>query len=79
LSITHADKPLPVAGLAGRWIALVPAEAFCAEPQAFDQSTLREGPLRVLGIDLSIVDDPKLDRVDAKLVASAPLHLPTPA
>ncbi|NGO51658.1 hypothetical protein G6N73_10785 [Mesorhizobium camelthorni] len=46
---THADEPAPVASAAGRGVALVPSEPLRAQPQAFDQLTLREAPLGLEG------------------------------
>ena len=51
----------------GCGIALAPAEAFGARAQAFDEMALRERLLGLLGIDLRVVENAELDRVQAEL------------
>jgi hypothetical protein len=67
-----AATPMPVSQrpprLPGPCVAAVPAEALGAGAQALHQLALREGPVRMLGIDLRVVDDAELDRVHAQLL-----------
>ena len=63
-----ADQPAPIARLARQRVALAPAEAIGADAQAFGEMALREWPLRMFGIDLGIVEDAKLDRIEPELL-----------
>ncbi len=47
--------------------ALAPAEAIRADAQALGEATLRERPLGPFGIDLGVVEDAELDRVESEL------------
>ena len=62
---THADQPFAVARLARLGVAARPAEFLCSGAQAFDQMTLRKGPVWLGRIDLRIVDDAQFHRVHA--------------
>lgn len=64
----HSDQEASVPHLAGLGIALVPAEALCAEPQAFDELPLRKAALRLFRIDLCVVKNAELDRIEAELL-----------
>ena len=60
---TAADQPAALATHAGRRIALGPAEPLRTLAQARDQVAAREA-LAALGIDVGIVADAQLDRID---------------
>ena len=64
----HADQPAPVARPARLRAALAPAEALRADAQALDEAALREWPCGLLGIDLGVVADAELDRVQTELL-----------
>ena len=61
----QADQPAALSHLARLRIAFVPAEVFCSLAQTFDKLTLREGPIGFFGIDLGVVQNTELDRVQS--------------
>nr|GEU28231.1 hypothetical protein [Tanacetum cinerariifolium] len=63
----HADQPAPFAARGRCGAALLPAEPLGAALQARHQLALRIRLVRRLGIDLRVVQDAQLHRVDAQL------------
>ena len=63
-----ADQQASLARRARRRVALVPAETLRAETRAGNKLALRERPIRLLRIDLGVVQDAKFERVDPELL-----------
>ncbi len=64
----HAHQPAAVADLPRRGIALLPAKVLSTGTQALHQLAAGEGTIRIGGVDLGIVQNAELHRIDACLL-----------
>ena len=64
----HADQPAAVADLAGLRRCACSSRSARRRCAGTRQLALREGAFRLLGIDLGVVEDAELDRVEAELL-----------